>query len=74
METPMLAIIMVTTSIAELCRTAEMIPRGIPTSTLKVIAAMLSSMVVGRRSTIKSVTGLPYFNDVPRSPRKTSPT
>ncbi len=54
----MLAIIIVITSRNELCRTAEIIPIGIPTIMLKPMAAMVSSRVVGKRSINKSVTGL----------------
>ena len=54
----MFASTIVPTSTAELWRTAEMIPNGMPINTLKVIAAMLSSRVVGRRSTISCETGV----------------
>ena len=44
-------------------------PSGTPTETAKIIARMVSSMVVGRRSMRSSVTGSECLIDVPRSPR-----
>jgi hypothetical protein len=43
-------------------------PNGIPTATAKIIAMIVSSIVVGRRSMSRVVTGRECLMDDPRSP------
>ena len=73
METPMLAIIIVPTSAAELRRMAETRPRSRPRIEAKISAMTVSSTVVGSRSRSTSATGRPNLSDIPRSPVSSPP-
>ena len=67
-EMPMLAMTMVPTSVLELRRMADRMPSGMPTPMAKSNAKTVSSMVVGRRCTMRSVTGSWNWIESPRSP------
>jgi hypothetical protein len=73
METPRLAKIIVPTSMAEFRRYADNSPIGMPTTTAKIIAHSVSSIVVGKRSMSNWVTGRECLIDDPRSPAASWP-
>ena len=74
METPASAKIRVTWSTGLFRRVPEITPRGIPRSTARKIATVVSSNVAGKNRVIASRTGRFADREYPKSPDRTPPS
>ena len=69
-ETPIIEIPIITTSIIEFCLRADIIPNGIPNNIANIIPEKDNIKVFPRLFDINSLTGSLVYNESPRSPCK----